>query len=348
MRLERRENVSPLLAMALIVGAIVVAFLLSGIAIAWGGVSPLRAYTQIAIGSFGSRFAITETLVRSVPLIFTGLAAAVAFRARLWNIGADGQFFMGGLAVVLLGTGQLHLPGVILIPLLIFFAAVLGAILLILPTYMKTAFNADEVVTTLLLNFIVVLFVSMMLDGPLKDTMAMGWPRPTPVFAHAPLPKIMGRQRLHLGFVLSIIAAVVIFILSTRTKWGFEMNAVGMNPEGARFLGLPVTRTLLLVACISGGLAGMGGAIEVMGLRGSLTNDLSPGFGYTGIIVATLAGLNPLAVIPAAIFVAGIFVGSDAMSRVVGLSSFIAQVITALSLICMLCASLLTQYRIRA
>lgn len=346
MRLVARDTSPGYLTLVALAVALLASFALSSIAIALGGVSPLVAYKEIAIGALGSRFAITETFLRAIPLMFTGLAAAVAFRAKLWNIGAEGQFYLGALIVVVLGTGLIDVPGFILIPVLLVAAFAIGALLLLGPTIMKSALGVDEVVTTLLLNFIVLLFISMLLDGPLKDPMAAGWPRSKPILEQGELPQLIARTRLHAGLLIAIVAAIVIQIINTRTIWGFEMNAVGANPEASRFLGLPVTPTFIRVAVLSGGLAGLGGAVEVMGVRGDLTNDISPGFGYSGIVVATLAALNPLAAIPAAIFVAGIFVGADAMSREVGLSSFIAQVITAISLLCMLCAMLIKRYRI--
>jgi simple sugar transport system permease protein len=327
--------------------ALVVAFILGGAAIAWEGVPPWSAYWHIVVGAFGSTFALSETLTRATPLIFTGLAITIAFRARLWNIGAEGQLYAGALVVVALGTGMLDMPGFVLVPLLILGAAVAGALTLLGPTLLKTRFGVDEVVTTLLLNFIILLFTSAMLDGPMRDEMAMGWPKSAPIVDQAILWTLIPGTRLHVGFILGLLTAGLVWVLSSRTIWGFEMKAVGANPLASRFVGIPVNRAFVRIALISGALAGIAGAVEVLGVKGDLTLDFSPGYGYSGIIVAMLAALNPLGVVPAAIFVAAIFVGSDAMSRVLGVSSYIADVITAISLLSMLVAAMFVRYRIR-
>jgi simple sugar transport system permease protein len=212
---------------------------------------------------------------------------------------------------------------------------------------MKVRFGVDEVVTTVLLNFIVILFVSLLLDGPLKDPMGLGWPQSPRVIADATLPKLIQGKRLHFGFVIAVAAAMIVWFINARTSAGYEMRAVGYNAAAAEYAGIPVARVLLKTAILSGGLAGLAGFSEVTGLKGNLTLDLSPGFGYAGIVVAMLALLHPMGVVAAAIFVAGIFVGADAMSRSATVPSYIAQVMVATSLLCMVTAVMLTRYRIR-
>jgi simple sugar transport system permease protein len=347
MRLERRERVPPLLGVAAPVLAVLAAVLLCGIPIALAGAPLLDAWGVMAKGALGSRFAITETLSRATPLILTGLAASVAFRAKLWNIGAEGQLYVGALVTAALGTGAVGLPSWLLVPFLAVFAMAAAGLWMLGPTVLKTRFGVDEVVTTLLLNFVVLLFVSMMLEGPMKDPLGMGWPQSAAVVGDAALPKIVPRTRLHLGFVLAIVAAVLVWLMMQRTVWGFEMRATGANPSAARFAGMRVGRVMLRVGFLSGALAGLAGFGEVAGLKGYLTQDLSPGYGYSGIVVAMLAQLNALAVIPAAIFVAAIFVGADSMSRAMGISSYIANLVVAASLLTVLVSGLLVQYRVR-
>ncbi|MCU0832181.1 MAG: ABC transporter permease [Rhizobiaceae bacterium] len=311
------------------------------------GADPLAVFGQVIKGAAGSQFALLETLTRATPLIFTGLAIAVAFRARLWNIGAEAQLYMGAVATVLLGTGALPLPAPILIPILMAAAMLAGALLLLGPALMKMRFGVDEVVTTLLLNFIVLLFVSYLLEGPLKDPMGMGWPQSPRVIAEAQLPRLIQGKRLHFGFVLAIASAVIVWFIMAKTTLGYRMRAVGHNAQAARFAGIPVNRVLAMTALLSGGLAALGGFSEVAGLKGNLTLDLSAGYGMTGIVVAMLALLNPLGVVVSAIFVAGIFVGADAMSRSAGVPSYIADVMVATALLTMVAAIMLTRHRIR-
>jgi simple sugar transport system permease protein len=347
MRLEPKPAPSLGTTLAYPAGAVVATFVIASLLVLAAGASPLSVFAQVVMGAAGSRFAILETLTRATPLIFTGLAVAVAFRAKLWNIGAEAQLYAGGLATVVLGTGALPLPAPVLIPVIMAAAMAAGALLLLGPALLKTRLGVDEVVTTLLLNFIMILFVSMLLEGVLKDPMGMGWPQSQRVVADAQLMKLVPRSRLHLGFVIALIAAVAVWVVMKKTTLGYEMRAVGHNPEAARFAGIPVNRVLVKTALISGGLAALAGFSEVAGLKGNLTLDLSPGFGYTGIVVAMLAMLNPLGVVAAAIFVAGIFVGADAMSRTAGVPSYIAQVMVATSLLTMVVAIMLTRFRVK-
>lgn len=348
MRLERRTERSTALTLLAPVGAVVTALILSGVLIALAGANVGDAYLAILDGAFGSRLAWTETLTRTAPLILTGLAAAIAFRAKIWNIGGEGQFYLGALTAAALGSQNwLHLPAPLLIVALMLAGAFAGMVLLLVPVAMRLRFGVDEVVTTLLLNFVVLLFVSMMIEGPLKDPLAFGWPQSAPIVPEAELPKLVERSRLHIGLLVALALAILLQIMQSKTVFGLESRSVGLNPEAARFAGIPLGATLLKVACLSGGLAGLAGVIEVLGVKGYVTTDLSPGYGYAGIIVAMLANLQPLGVAAAAVFAATMFVGSDSMSRALGVPSFIADVTVAFSLLTMLVALLLSSYRIR-
>jgi general nucleoside transport system permease protein len=347
MRLEPKP--APGLAVTLLypAGAILATLAVASLLVLIAGASPFNVFWLVAKGAAGSQFALVETLTRATPLIFTGLAVAVAFRARLWNIGAEAQLYIGAVVTVVLGTGAVAMTSVALIPLIAICAMLAGGLLLLGPAILKVRFGVDEVVTTLLLNFIVILFVSMLLEGALKDPMGLGWPQSKRVVADAQLPRLIQGKRLHFGFAIAIAAAAVTWIIMKKTVLGYEMRAVGHNAEAARFAGIPVNRVLMKTALLSGGLAALAGFSEVSGLKGNLTLDLSPGFGYTGIVVAMLAMLNPLGVVASAIFVAGIFVGADAMSRAAGVPSYIAQVMVATALLTMVTAIMLSRFRIK-
>jgi simple sugar transport system permease protein len=345
MRLERRTDTPAALLVAAPLGAIVFTLAVTSLLVAWAGAPVGRAYALLLEGGFGSRFAITETLTRATPLVFTGLAAAVAFRARLFNIGAEGQLYAGALAAV--AVGALDAPPLLLFPAMLLAAMVAGALLLLGPALLKSRLGVDEVVTTLLLNFIVLLFVSAMLDGPMKDPGAMGWPQSVALPDALQLGKLVERSRVHTGLLVALVLAAALWALLKYTTLGFEIRAVGANPRAARFAGMPVNATTVKVALLSGALAGLAGAVEVAGRTGYVTLDMSPGYGYSGIVIAMLAMLNPLGVVAAAVFVAGMLVGADSMSRAVTVPTYIADVIVATALIAMLVATMLTQYRIR-
>jgi general nucleoside transport system permease protein len=353
MQLEPRASISMFATIGASLGAIAFTLVICALLIVWAKADVFDAYAALFNGAFGSRFAITETLTRATPLIFTGLAAAVAFRARLYNIGAEGQLYMGAIAAVAVSVamtndaGELDAPVFIAFPLMIAVGAAAGALTLLVPTLLKTAFKVDEVVTTLLLNFIALLFVSLLLDGAMKDPTAMGWPQSPTILADLEFSKIIERARVHTGLILACAISVVLWWALAYTRFGLALRAVGGNSRGASFAGIGVTGTLIKVALISGALAGLAGVGEVAGRTGYVTLDMSPGYGYSGIVIAMLAGLNPLAVVLAAIFVGAAIVGADAMSRVVNVPTYIADVIVATALISVLVSGLLTQYRVK-
>ncbi|MEO7246653.1 MAG: ABC transporter permease [Rubrivivax sp.] len=346
MRLERRTETPLALRIAAPLAALGFTLVVTSLLVAWAGAPVGRAYALLLAGGFGSGFAWTETLTRATPLIFTGLAAAVAFRARLFNIGGEGQLYAGALAAVAVGTA-FDAPPALLWPVVWAAAALAGALLLLGPALLKQRFGVDEVVTTLLLNFIVLLFVSAMLDGPMKDPTAMGWPQSAALPDALQLDKLVPRSRVHTGLLGALAAALALSLLLRFTTTGFEIRAVGANPRAAAFAGMPVGWVTAKVALLSGALAGLAGAVEVAGRTAYVTLDMSPGYGYTGIVVAMLAMLEPLAVVAAAVFVAGMLVGADGMSRAVGVPTYIADVVVAVALLAMLVATLFTQYRWR-
>lgn len=344
MRLEPISNPSavrqigfPALALA---ATVITASLLALMA----GADPFATLGLILKGAVGSKFAVLETLNRATPLIFTGLSVAVAFRAKLWNIGAEAQLYAGAIVTVLLGTGVLSAP--LALPAMALAAVLTGALVLLVPALLKIRLGVDEVVTTLLINFIMALFLSYLLEGPMKDPTGMGWPKSVALIKDARLPRIVDGLRLHWGFALALIAALGIWLIQMRTTLGFEMRAVGQNPAAARFAGMPITAIMVKAAILSGGLAALAGFSEVAGLKGHLSLDLSPGFGYTGIIVAMLALLHPLGVVVTAIFVAGIFVGSDAMSRAADVPTYIADMLLAFALLYMVMAIAMIRLRV--
>jgi len=345
--IEPRESVSFLRASLAPVWAILASLIICAALISWAGASIPTAYALLFKGAFGSSFALKETLTRSIPLIFTGLAVSVAFRAKFYNIGAEGQLYAGALAATFFGTGLIVMPPYLMIPFLVLMGALAGGALLLIPVLLKTHMKVDEVVTTLLLNFIVLLVVSYLIEGPWKDPMSLGWPQAASIIDEGVLPALLAKGRLHFGFIIAIVMAVIIWLMMRFTVQGYEIRAVGYNAKAAEFSGVNVNKTVIMTAMISGGLAGMAGVSETAGLKGYLTLDLSPGFGYTGIAVAMLAQLNPLAVIPAAIFLSAVYVGSDAMSRAVNIPTYIADVLVGVSVLAVLCSVMFSQYKVR-
>ena len=351
MRLEKRHQPSAAALLLAPVGAVAFTLLVSAALVAWAGAPVGRTYSLMLQGGFGSVFAWSETLTRAVPLILTGLAVTVAFKARLFNIGAEGQLYAGAIAAVAVGGvpagGDLGAPMALVFIAMLGAAALAGALLLLVPALLKARLGVDEVVTTLLLNFVVLLGVGALLDGPMKDAAALGWPQSLALAGELELTRLVAGTRLHSGLLLAVALALACAALFRFTLLGFQIRATGANARAAAFAGVPALRTAVLVALLSGALAGLAGAGEVAGRTAYVTLDMSPGYGYSGIVIAMLAGLQPLGVVAAAVFVAGVLVGADSMSRAVGVPTYLADVIVATSLLAVLVATLFTQYRLR-
>jgi general nucleoside transport system permease protein len=342
--LEVRERPSTgwaLMSPALAVSA---ALLVSAVLVVASGASVVPAFEALVRGAFGSKFALLETLVVATPLMFTGLSVAIAFKARLYNIGAEGQLYAGALAAAAVATGKLGLPEGLFLPLALV-AGFLGAgAVLVGPAMLKTRFQVDEVVTTLLLNFIILLVVSLIVLGPWKDPLFAS--ASVPVLEGARLPRFTG-TRLGYGIVLAVAAALLLWIVIQRTGLGYRIQAIGSNRRAAEFHGISTTRTILAAALISGGLAGLAGACQLLGSTYRLSEGLAVGYGYAGIAVALLARLNPLGVVGAAVFFAAVKTGSDNLAREFAVPPALADVIQGLALLFMLAALVLVNFRVR-
>ncbi len=345
LRLETRSRTPAWLNVALPFAAVVATLLICSGLIVLADAEVWHAYRALFGGAFGSRFNLVETVVKAAPLVFTGLAVAVAFRAKFWNIGAEGQLLAGAMAAAFIGARE-ALPVWSLVPLMIAAGALAGAAWAALPALLKVRYRVDDVVATLMLNFVIFYAMMALVDGPWKDPLS-GYPDSPDIRMDAEYPILLAATRLHLGVLLAGIAAVVVWLLMTRTTFGFAIRAVGENPRAAAHGGIFVNRVVLATALVSGALAGLAGVGEVAGLHFQVMASLSPGYGYTGIVIAMLARLNPLGVVPAALFFAAVATGAETMSRQTGVPVFLADVIQGTSLICMLVALLFTTYRIR-
>ena len=343
-RLEPRTEPARWLNIALPLVAIAVALVLCSGLIALSGAGIVESYGIMFGSALGSEFNIAETLVKAAPMIFTGLAVAVAFRAKFWNIGAEGQLMAGAVAAAFVGAYPM--PGPLAMLLMALAGAAAGGLVALVPALLRVNLKVDDVVSSLLLNSVVYFAIMALIEGPWKDPFS-GYPISPPIEDSAGFPKFIEGTRLHLGVAAAFIAAGLVWFLITRTTLGFKIRITGENAEAARYGGIAVGRVIVVTALISGGLAGLAGVGEVGGVHFQVMSDLSPGFGYSGIVIAMLARLNPLGVVPAAIFLAIVMTGAEAMSRATGVPVFLADVLQGTALIAMLVALLFTSYRIR-
>lgn len=319
---------APLLALAAALGA-------SAVVIAVAGGDPLLALGALLDGAFGSADAWSEVGVRTCPLLLTGLAVAIAFRAGIWNIGAEGQLLIGAVMVAWLGTRVGGWPAPLALFVALAAAAVGGALWASIAGVLRSARGVDEVISTIMLNFIALGLVGWQVNGPLMEA-AGTYPQSDAVAAAVRLPRLFSGYRLHAGLLLALLAAGGAWLLLFRTALGFEMRAAGLNLLAARLAGLRTTGALLRALALSGALAGLAGGIEVSAITFRLYENFSPGYGYTAIAVALLGRLHPLGVVVAAFLFGALDVGSAAMQRDAGVSSVLVSAIQATVILALL------------
>ncbi len=313
-------------------GAVLAALLVGSILIALAGVSPLKAYEALIANSIGSRNGWGETLVKTVPLLLAGLGAAFAFRARIFNIGIEGQLYAGALGAAIVGLFLGQLPLWLGIPLMLLSGFVAGGLWAGIAGVLKVKFKANEIIVTLMLNYIAFELMSYLLNGPWRDP--AGTEAYTAHFVDGTiLPIILSGTRLHAGIIVALIATAVIWWVIRRTVLGYQVTVTGAGEEAARYGGVNIKRVLLTTLFISGGLAGLAGACEAAGLQHRVLLGISPNYGYTAIAVAMLGRQEPLGVAVAAVFFAALIVGVSGMQDFTGVPVSLVFIIEGLILI---------------
>lgn len=304
-----------------------------------GGYDAVAALNALWNGAFGSWYAFTSaTLVRAVPLILIGLGVAIAFRGGAFNIGAEGQFYAGAIAATWIGLHVAGQPALLAIPIVLVGAALAGAAWVAVPVWLKLRFGVVEVLSTLLLNFVAEALVSLLVQGPLQEHTGV-YPQSDPIAEAAQLPLLAG-TRLHAGFLLAIAAALVLWYLFSRTLWGFRLRAVGAGPRAAEVSGrIDSQRVGAAALFCSGAMAGLAGGVEVSGISYALFQNLSPGYGFTGIAVALLGGLHPAGVLLSGTLIGALEAGAGAMQRDAGIPSVAVYIVEAVIIIVALLAT---------
>lgn len=309
--------------------AVVIAFLLGGAVIALGGENPALAYKTIFIGAFGSKLKFASTLARATPLMLTGLAVAIAGRSGIANVGAEGQLFLGGFAAAWFGFTFEGLPPVLHIAFCIILAMIVGALWASVPALLRIYANTNEVVTTIMANYIAILITSYLVNHPFKVPNSV---RSATVYINesAQLLRPVRFSTFSIGFYIAIALFVVMYLITNRTTLGYEWKMVGLNPTSARYGGIAVSRAMLTGMLISGALAGLAGGIEVLGVHHRFVDNISPGYGFDGLLIALLAGNDVVGVFFAAILFAAIGIGSIAMEQATAIPSEISNVLQSL------------------
>ncbi|MBI3795474.1 MAG: ABC transporter permease [Deltaproteobacteria bacterium] len=308
--------------------ALVSAFAVVTLGLWLTGVDAVQVFSALLAGAGGDQYRLSETLVKACPLLYTGLAVALSLHAGVWNIGAEGQFLLGALATAWVGRYLTGLSPVLGLPLTCSVALVAGSAWALCAALLKTKRGVNEVISTIMLNFIAAGLVSYCVHGPLMEAGGQ-YPQTDLLPESAQLPRLLPPTRLHLGVPLALVFAVGVWFFLFRTKAGFKLRATGANAIAARFAGIRVDHQLTLALVLSGALAGLAGGIEVSGVTQRVYEKFSPGYGYTAIAVALVGQRSPLGVVLAALFFGALDAGSGTVQRVAGVSSVLVSVIQA-------------------
>lgn len=348
-RLEKRLDAPHWLNVAAPVLSVVAALLVIAVLFRIVGVNPLVAYGRIFTGAFGSLYGLSETVTKAIPLLLAGVGLAVAFRARVYNIGAEGQLLVGAICATWVALFVPGIPDPLRLPAMFVAGALGGALWALVPPLLKARLRIDEVLTSLMMVYIASELVNHLVYGPWKGPGEWGFPYTDKFPLSAQLPRL-GTTRIHYPtLILGLLAAVLADIFIRRTRWGFEIRVTGENPQAAHYAGMNYLRTVVLVMAISGMLAGIAGVGEVAAIHYRLRypQGISPGYGFTAIIVAWLARLSPVGVILTSFLIGGLLVGGDAIQIAMGLPSATVYVFNGVILLFVLAGDLFTRYRVR-
>lgn len=327
------------------IASVLFALLVCGIFIAANGMNPFPVYKKLLSGAFGSTFGLTETLVKSIPLLLCGLGVSVAYRISVWNIGAEGQFAAGAIAATAVTIYLPDLPIYLSIPLMLVCGISAGGFWGLLTAIPRTYFQVNELITSLMLNYVALLALNYFVFGPWKDPKGFNFPG-TPMFNEAQSLPVLGDTRLHLGLLFAVVAVILYAFTIRYTRWGYELRLIGANPEAAKNAGIPISRHILIVMIISGGLAGLAGMSEVSGVTHRLMYGISPGYGYTAIIVAWLAKLNPFGLVVSSFLFGGLIVGGYSV-QTIGLPSSISSMLQGAILFFLIAGDTIGKFRLR-
>ncbi|HEX2623271.1 MAG TPA: ABC transporter permease [Phototrophicaceae bacterium] len=352
-RLEPRLDEPPAWYPAAVsVGAIILALILGGIVIELAGGDAWKSYVHIAQASFGDIGVLSDTIVKATPILLTALACSVAFRMKLWNIGAEGQFIMGAWgasAVVLFPLLPPQTSPWLFIPAMILAGMAAGAAWGFIPGYLKAKFNVNEIISTLMMNYIAVSWVNFWVFAVWTEG---GFQMSAKFPDNASLPRLLNYASsiplfrgltTHLGLLFGVVAAIILWLVVYRSRWGYEIRLIGDNPRAAKYAGINITRNMIFVMMLSGALAGLGGMSEVTGVVHRLqTSPLAAGYGFTGIIVAWLAKLNPLVIILVSILFGALLLAGREIQP-----SGVPKMIQGIILVCLIASDFLLRYRVR-
>jgi len=341
--IEKRNEKSKKMQILIPIYSLLISFVLGAFVLLLSKANPIQTYAAIFKGAFGSSTKIQYTLVKMIPVLMCGLAVGIAFRLRFWNIGAEGQYVMGVIGITWVMQFWTWLPSALLLPVGIIMAIIFGGIWGGIPGALKAQWKVDETLTTLMMNYIAIGFAEYLYIS--------AWKAPKNNMGTVKYPEIAWIQRLwgkvHYGIFIALILVVVLYFVLYKTRWGFELNMIGKNSEAARCQGVSIKRNIILAMLLSGGIAGLAGGIDAAAVTHCLTKGVNGGYGFTGIIVAWMSGLNPFVSIVIALFLAALETGSDALQITMHLPSSMGDVLQGLILLPLLAGSIFIDHKIK-
>lgn len=328
-----------------LLGALLGALLVGALFIVLTGSNPLTAYGVMMSGPFTSSYGFSETLVRTTPLLLVGLGIIISFRSGILNIGGEGQMLMGAVAAAAVALALPDWPAIVLMPLVLLGGATAGGIWGGLAGWLKARLAVNEILSTVMLNQIAaqlyLFIIRLFLIDPQEVAYGTGVPQTALLTNAVWFDRLMPGTRLHTGFLLAVVLAILVYILLWRTTAGFRMRAVGEGPDAARYAGIRVEKYLVIAMALAGGFAGLAGAVEVTGVHHRALEDISAGYGFSGIVAALFGRLHPLGVIPASVLFGALILGADMMQRAVAIPAAIVLVIQGLVILFVVSADLL-------
>ena len=347
--IEKRKKYSIKQNLIIIIISIFLSLFISSLIFSLRGINPFFALYKIIFSSFGSLYGIKETITKAIPLMLCGIGLSIAFKGKFWNIGAEGQLLIGAVLATWVGLfiGK-NLPSIILIPLMFLAGFVGGGLVALIPALLKVRFNTNEVISTLMLNYIIEQYVQYLVYGPWKGKTQYGFPYTDNLPPNALLPIIKGSRIHYPTLIIAIILSILIFFLLFRTKLGYEIRVIGENPLSAKYAGIDYVKVILIMMFLSGGIAALAGVGEIAGIHKHLTypSQISSEYGFTAIIVAWLAQLNPLLVIVTSLFFGGILVGGDVIQTSFGFPFATINIFNGLMLVFISIGYFLIEYKV--
>lgn len=343
-RMAKRVHISKRKSIAIRLSSVFFALLLSSFFIGLMGHAPLKVYSSMIKGAFGSKYRIIETLKIAIPIIITSIGIMIAFKMKFWNIGGEGQILMGALFATYIALNFDYLPKFLVLILMFIAGFIGGGLWGLIPAILKVKFSTNETIITLMLNYIAIKFITYLQYGPWKDPKAMGFPKIESFSQVAILPKVFG---LHMGWIIAVVIVLTISVLMKYSKWGYNIAIIGESEDTARYSGINIKKTVLFSIFVSGGICGIVGFIEASAVNQTLTPLLSSGYGFTAIITTWLSGLLPSIIIPVSILFAAMVKGGAFIQTAFQIPSSAANVLQSMILFFVIGSEFFIKYHLK-